>query len=124
MTPALQRLPDARVNFNSQTGGFGGYDVNVVLVGDSPLALLHQAADSVVAGMKRLPILRDAHIDADLQRPEIVIKPHFDIAAQMGVSVQALSQTIRIATIGDVPQNLAKFSLSRPPDPDPRPVAG
>ncbi len=111
MAPALRALPDARANFQSQTGGFGGYDVNVILVGDDPLAL-HRAAQALVDGMKKLPSLRDAHIDADLQRPEIVIKPHFDIAAQMGVSVQALSQTIRIATIGDVPQNLAKFSLS------------
>ncbi len=110
--PALRQLPDARVNWRSQTGGFGGgHDVNVVLVGDDPIQL-HNAAESVIAGMKRLPALRDAHIDADLQRPEIVIKPHFDLAAQMGVSVQALSQTIRLATIGDVPQNLAKFSLS------------
>ena len=109
--PALRDLPDARVNFQSQTGGFGGHDVTVMLVGDDPVTL-HTAADSVIKGMKRLPSLRDAHIDADLQRPEIVIKPHFDIAAQMGVSVQALSQTIRLATIGDVPQNLAKFSLS------------
>ena len=111
MAPALRALPDARVNFQSQTGGFGGYDITVMLVGDDPLTL-HKAAESVIKGMKRLPSLRDAHIDADLQRPEIVIKPHFDLAAQMGVSVQALSQTIRIATIGDVPQNLAKFSLS------------
>ena len=100
MAPTLRALPDARVNFNSQTGGFGGSDVNVVLVGEDPVKL-HDGATSLIA-----------HIDADLQRPEIVIKPHFDIAAQMGVSVQALSQTIRIATIGDVPQNLAKFSLS------------
>ena len=109
--PILRRLPDARVNFQSQMGGYGGHDVTVMLVGDDPVTL-HNSAESVIKGMKGLPILRDAHIDADLQRPEIVIKPHFDIAAQMGVSVQALSQTIRLATIGDVPQNLAKFSLS------------
>ncbi len=112
VAPSLRDLPDARVNFQSQTGGFGGgHDVNVVLVGDNP-ETLHAAAESVIKGMKRLPALRDAHIDADLQRPEIVVKPHFDLAAQMGVSVQSLSQTIRLATIGDVPQNLAKFSLS------------
>ncbi len=110
--PMLRRLPDARINFQSQTGGFsGGHDVNMMLVGDDPVTL-HAAAASLIKGMQRLPALREAHIDADLQRPEIVIKPHFDIAAQMGVSVQALSQTIRLATIGDVPQNLAKFSLS------------
>ena len=111
LAPALRKLPDARVNFQSQTGGYGGHDVTVVLVGDDPL-LLHSAGESLIKGMKRMSSLRDAHIDADLQRPEIVIKPHFALAAQLGVSVQALSQTIRIATIGDVPQNLAKFSLA------------
>jgi len=110
--PTLRQLPDTRVNWRSQTGGFGGgHDVNVVLVGDDPQKL-HDAAVSLIGGMKRLSTLRDAHIDADLQRPEIVIKPRFDLAAQMGVSVQALSQAVRLATIGDVPQNLAKFSLS------------
>ena len=111
MAPALRKLPDARVNFQSQTGGYGGHDVTVVLVGDDPL-LLHSSAEALIRGMKRMTSLRDAHLDADLQRPEIVIKPRFDLAAQLGVSVQALSQTIRIATIGDVPQNLAKFSLA------------
>ena len=111
LAPQLRQLPDARVNFQSQTGGGLGHDVTVMLVGDDPVQL-HAAGEAVVRGMKRLPALRDAHIDADLQRPEIVIKPHFDVAASLGVSVQALSQTIRIATIGDIPQNLAKFSLS------------
>ena len=111
MAPALRQIPDARVNFESQTGGFSGHDVTIVLVGDDG-TLLHSAAERLVGGMRRLPALRDAHIDADLQRPEIVIKPHFDLAASLGVSVASLSQTIRIATIGDVPQNLAKFSLS------------
>ena len=111
MAGKLRQLPDARVNFQSQTGGYGGHDVTIMLVGEDPLQL-HGAAENLVRGMKRMSDLRDAHIDADLQRPEIVIKPHFDLAASLGVSVAALSQTIRIATIGDVPQNLAKFSLA------------
>ena len=44
----------------------------------------------------------------------------FDVAAQLGVSVQGISQTIRIATLGDLPQNGAKFSLDRSADSDPR----
>ncbi len=51
-------------------------------------------------------------IKDDLPRPEIVVHPRLDIAAQLGVSVQSISQTIRIATLGDLPQNGAKFSLS------------
>ena len=111
MAPLLRALPDARVNFQSQTGGFGGHDVTMVLVGDDP-EQLHAAGENLVKGMLRMPSLRDARIDADLHRPEVVITPNFDLAAQLGVSVQALSQTIRIATIGDIPQNMAKFSLA------------
>jgi multidrug efflux pump subunit AcrB len=62
--------------------------------------------------MKTLPMLRAPRIDGDYGRPEITITPKFDLAADLGVSVAALSQTVRIATIGDVEQNLAKFSLS------------
>jgi multidrug efflux pump subunit AcrB len=47
-----------------------------------------------------------------LPRPEIVIRPHLDLAAQLGVTVQSISQTVLIATLGDIPQNVAKFSLS------------
>ena len=109
--PELRKLADARVFFQSQQGGVGGHDITIMLVGDDP-ATLKSGAQNVVMGMKKLPMLRDARIDGDLQRPEIVIKPHFDLAANLGVTVASLSQTIRIATLGDVPQNLAKFSLS------------
>ena len=62
--------------------------------------------------MKTLSVIRDPRINGDLPRPEIVVKPRLDVAAQLGVSVQSLSETIRIATLGDLPQNGAKFSLS------------
>ena len=109
--PELKKIADARVFFQSQDGGVGGHDITVMLVGDDPVSLV-AGANKVIAGMKKLPSLRDARIDGDLKRPEIVIKPRFDLAANLGVSVASLSQTIRIATIGDIPQNLAKFSLS------------
>ena len=45
-------------------------------------------------------------------RPEITIKPRFDLAADLGVTTAALSQTVRIATMGDIEQNSAKFSVA------------
>ena len=51
-------------------------------------------------------------VQGDNERPEIQIKPRFDLAADLGVTTSALSQTIRIATIGDIEQNSAKFSLA------------
>ena len=110
-TAALfKQIPDARVSYQSQGNGFGR-DVTIMLVGEDP-ELLTRTARSLEREMQGLTVLRDARIDGDLNRPEIVITPRLDVAAQLGVSVASLSQTIRIATIGDIPQNLAKFSLS------------
>ncbi|MGH6781452.1 MAG: efflux RND transporter permease subunit, partial [Sphingomonadaceae bacterium] len=106
----LQQIADARVTFQSQTGG-GGRDITIMLAGDDPVKL-DQAAHAVVEGMRGVPEIRAPRVDGDLKRPEITIKPRFDLAADMGVTTAALSQTIRIATLGDIDQNVAKFSLS------------
>ena len=43
--------------------------------------------------------------------PELRIVPHEARAAELGVSVAGIGATARIATIGDVDQNLARFDL-------------
>jgi multidrug efflux pump subunit AcrB len=111
LAPSLRDLPDARVNFVSQAGGGGGRDLNITLVGSDP-AQLNAAAQKVVAELATLPEVRAPRIDGDLQRPEITITPRLDLAADLGVTTAALSQTIRIATLGDIDQNVAKFSLT------------
>lgn len=110
MAPKFEAIPDARINFQSQNGGFGR-DITLILAGDDP-ALLDTTARKVIEELKGIKGLRDPRINGDLRRPEIIIRPNFDLAASLGVSTAALGQTIRIATIGDIPQNLAKFSLS------------
>ncbi len=107
----FQEIPDARVNFQSQNGGFSGRDITITLGGSDPdklLATARRIAEEMT-GVKEIVAPR---INGDLQRPEITIKPRTDLAASMGVTTAALSQTIRIATIGDIDQNSAKFSLS------------
>ena len=113
LTPQLTKIADARVTFqaNGPGGGGSGRDVSVMLSGSDPKKLDETAA-ILVEQMKTLPELRAPRISADLQRPELLIKPRTDLAAQLGVSTVALSQTIRIATLGDIDQNSAKFSLS------------
>jgi multidrug efflux pump subunit AcrB len=113
LTPLLSKIADARVNFqaNGPGGGGSGRDVSVMLSGSDPVALDKTAA-TLVEQMKGLPELRAPRISADLQRPELLITPRTDLAAQLGVTTVALSQTIRIATLGDIDQNSAKFSLS------------
>ena len=110
LSPRLAAIPDARVNFQSQSGGLGR-DITFMLAGDDPVKLFDQAI-KIVAEMRQLKELRAPRIDGDIPRPEITIHPRFDLAADMGVTTAALSQTIRIATLGDIDQNVAKFSLS------------
>jgi multidrug efflux pump subunit AcrB len=108
VAPELRSIRDARVAFN---GGFGDGDVTLFLTGEDA-SLVETTARTVLQEMRGLKELRGARIKGDLPRPEILIHPRFDIAAELGVTVQAISQTIRIATLGDIPQNAAKFSLS------------
>jgi multidrug efflux pump subunit AcrB len=110
--PLFSKIPDARINFQSQNGGGGSSrDVSIMLAGDDPV-LLNSTALTVIEEMKQLTGIRAPRIEGDLPRPEITIKPRLDLAADLGVTTQALSQTIRIATLGDIDQNAAKFSLS------------
>src|SRR3546814_4394002 len=62
--------------------------------------------------MSKLKEGRAPRIEGDIPSPEIIVNPRMDLAAELGVTTQALSQTIRIATLGDIDQNAAKFSLS------------
>ncbi|MEO6388262.1 MAG: efflux RND transporter permease subunit [Croceibacterium sp.] len=112
VTPELQTVPDARVSFSSQSGGGGtGRDISVMLTGSDP-AVLQRTAQTLVQQMGSIPGAVAPRIAADLQRPELIIQPRLDLAAQLGVTTTALSQAIRIATLGEIDQNAAKFSLN------------
>ena len=112
MLPQLQQIADARVSFATQSGGFGsGRDISIMLSGSDP-DKLQAAAQTLVEQMRTIDGVVAPRIAADLQRPELVIVPRLDLAAQLGVTTAALSQAIRIATLGEIDQNAAKFSLS------------
>ncbi|MBC2664487.1 efflux RND transporter permease subunit [Novosphingobium flavum] len=114
MTPSLQQIPDARVTFQSMGmggGGGSGRPISVMLAGTDS-RLLEQTAATLVEQMKGIPGVVAPRVSADMRRPEVVITPRMDLAASLGVTTQAMSQAIRIATIGEIDQNAAKFSLS------------
>src|SRR3546814_18352853 len=108
MAPRLQAIPDARISFQSQSSGTGR-DITIMLASNDP-AKLDEAARNVLQAMRGIELLRDPRIDGDLQRPEIIIRPRFDIAADLGVTTSALSQTIRISTIRAIEQNTPNIS--------------
>jgi multidrug efflux pump subunit AcrB len=109
--PLFAAVPDARVSFQGEDVGGGGRPITLYLTGDDP-ARLEDAARRAVEAMRTIPGLRDPRINGDLERPELLVRPRLDQAAEYGVSVAAISQAIRIATLGDLPQNAAKFSLA------------
>lgn len=110
MTPLLQDIPDARVDFGrSDTGS--GRPISIMLSGSDP-DLLVKTANQVLSEMRGIKEIVAPRIVADMRRPELIIEPRTEIAASLGVTTAALSQTIRIATQGEIDQNAAKFSLS------------
>ena len=114
LSPTLAAIPDARVSFQSQGGGgpdADARDIMLYLGGDDP-EKLKAVANQIAKEMEGLSDLRAPRVGSQLAQPEITIKPRFDLAADLGVNTAALSQTIRIATLGDIEQNSAKFSLS------------
>ncbi len=116
LTPKFQAIADARISFfdfSSGGGGGGGTGrpISIMLSGSKP-ELLDEAAGALVEQMKGIKGLVAPRIAADMRRPEVIIKPRIDLATSLGVTTSALSLAIRIATIGDIDQNAAKFSLT------------
>ena len=112
LAPTLAAIPDARVSFRNNNGwGGSSRDLSLSLGGDDP-ATLQTAADALVGQMAGLKSINAPRIEGGLERPEIVIKPRLDLAADLGVTTATLSNAIRVATLGDIDQNSARFSLS------------
>ncbi|KQM20175.1 ABC transporter permease [Sphingomonas sp. Leaf24] len=112
LAPQLAAIPDARVSFRSQFGwGGSSRDLSITLGGDDPVKL-NETANQLVKEMEKLPMVVAPRVSGDLKRPEIIIRPRSDLAASLGVTTAALSGAIRIATLGDIDQNSARFSLS------------
>ncbi len=107
--PELERrLPGARVRFGAD--GQSGAKLAITLVGEDAGALA-AAARELERQMRTVPQLAGARSTASLARPELQIVPRDARAAELGVSPAAIATTARIATVGDIEQNLARFNL-------------
>ena len=101
----LLRIPDLRYWFVDENGIRA---VSLVLTGDDPRAVAG-VANELANQMRGLPTLSNVVSSATLDRPELKIRPKKDLAARFGVTVDSIAETIRVATLGDAPQALAKF---------------
>jgi len=83
--------------------------VSLVLSGTDNAAV-ERAGAEIASQMKRIPIISNVTSGAALDRPEILIVPRTDRAADLGISTDALAEAVRVATIGDLDVNLAKYN--------------
>ena len=106
---ALAVLPGARVKV-----GFGASAEKYVLVlaGEDGAALSAHAA-VVEKELRTIPGIGAVTSSSSLVRPELIVRPDFAKAADLGVSAAAIADTLRIATAGDYDQSLAKLNLTQ-----------
>ena len=106
---AMAELPGVR----SKVGlGGSGEKYQLVLTGEDPQTLL-SAATAVERELRTIPGLGSISSSASLIRTEVAVRPDFARAADLGVNSNAISETLRIATMGDYDQSLPKLNLSQ-----------
>lgn len=109
----LAKVPDIRYWFIKDNGQRG---FALVVTGRDSAAINKTAAEITsqakrVVDKNRQPMLINVVSTAELERPELRVTPKTDVAAELGISTDQISEAVRIATIGDVGANLAKLSL-------------
>ena len=75
------------------------------------------------ASCARIPGIGNVTSTSSLVRPELIVRPDFARAADLGVTTAAIAETLRIATAGDYDQALAKLNLLAAPGADRREAA-
>ncbi len=101
----LESVPDIRYWFLDENGLRA---ISLVVTGTDSNVVANVASE-LATQMKRIPLISNVISETSLDRPELRVQPRADLAARLGVSTESLSETIRVATIGDVGPALAKF---------------
>ncbi|NJL01568.1 MAG: efflux RND transporter permease subunit [Spirulinaceae cyanobacterium SM2_1_0] len=110
MRPVFQEIPGARIAFRSQGAGGSNKDLSIILKSQNPESLT-ATAGALETQMRELPGLVDVTSSLSLVKPELIVEPDPQRAADLGVSVQTIARTASLATIGDNASNLPKFNL-------------
>ncbi|AOA58545.1 efflux RND transporter permease subunit [Acinetobacter larvae] len=105
----LAVIPGARIEVGN-AGANNQYQLS--LSGDDP-EILVQTAQQLEREMRSIPNVGAVLSSTALIRPELVVRPDFAKAADLGITTQSIADTLRIATAGDFDQNLAKLNLSQ-----------
>jgi HAE1 family hydrophobic/amphiphilic exporter-1 len=105
--PELRKIPDVRIN---TLGNFGASGVEILLSSEDGVALEKTQAQ-LLTQMSTLPqLITDVRPAPPPASAELVVRPKPEEAARLNVSSAVLSDILRVATIGDIDANTAKYS--------------
>ncbi len=106
VSAALLKVPGARFSLGDGIGA----KMSLILASDDKAALkaTAQALERELRGVSGLANITST---ASLERPEIVVRPDAQRAAEQGVATSTLGETVRIATNGDFDAQMAKLNL-------------
>ncbi|MEM7747181.1 MAG: efflux RND transporter permease subunit, partial [Pseudomonadota bacterium] len=102
----IANIPDIRHWFFEENGQ--RFFQMVVLGRDGEQ--VNQTAAAITSEMKTLAELAQPISTAELDRPELRVRPDQDLASELGISTETVAEAVRIATIGDVGPALARFN--------------
>ncbi len=104
----LAEVPGVRLTVGPQDTGV---KMQLVLRSEDPAALAVAARD-VERDLRTIPGIGNVSSSASLVRPEIIVRPDFARAADLGVTASGIAETVRVATAGDYDIGLPKLNLS------------
>lgn len=104
---AMTALPGVRIKIGL---GAGADKYQLVLTSENS-DLLNQHALKVGQELRTIPGIGNVVSNSSVLRPEVVVRPDFAKAADLGVTSSAIAETLRVATNGDYDQSLAKLNL-------------
>ncbi len=103
----LRSLPDVHI---TKLNDRGERDLSFNFLSRSEKDL-NEAIGILESKLRADPLLANVSADGALPRPELQVHPRKDEAARLGITPQQISDTLRVATIGDIDASLAKISL-------------
>lgn len=104
----LLSVPDVRIGFGQASGG-GSTTLQIVLASENADAL-SESALKLERAMRGLSELSNVHQVTPRPSSELIITPKPVEAARLGITSSTLGSIIRVATLGDVDSNTAKFN--------------
>jgi multidrug efflux pump subunit AcrB len=104
----LDRIPGAKFAVGPQDTGV---KMQLVLRSEDPQALI-ETARKVERELRTLKGIGNVSSSASLVRPEIIVRPDFARAADLGVTAASIGETVRVATAGDYDLALTKMNLT------------